>query len=130
MIDVENDVFDRVYGAMEYLLPEGCFSAEYNPVPPALPFATLIEMDNYTDTAKRGTADDEEFGILMYETNVYAESKAECRQITNALDSAMTRLGFHRLSLRPVDNLNDHTIHRMVGRYRAEVNQHKTVFRY
>lgn len=129
MIDVENDVFDYVYRALEGIVPEGCISAEYDPAPPALPFVTLIEIDNYTDLNKRGTAETEEYAILSYEANVYAESKQQCKCIANLLDEAMARLNFSRLSMQQVTNLADPTIHRMVGRYRAEANPDKTMFR-
>ena len=129
MIDVENDVFDYVYPAVEELLPEGNFSSEYDPAPTSLPFATLIEEDNYTDNSLRGTADQEEFAVLMYEANVYATDKAQCRNIMNAIDEAMTGLGFQRISKRFVPNLADATIFRIVCRYRGGVNQDKTIFR-
>lgn len=129
MIDIENDVFDYVYRALDGMLPENGMSAEYDPAPPVLPFVTLTEMDNYIDRDLRGTADKEEFAVVVYEMDVYAEDKRECRNIASVADEAMTRLGFTRLSLKPVINLADAHIHRMNGRYRAEANQDKTVFK-
>lgn len=129
MIDVEEDVFDYVYPYVSSLLPEGGFVSEFVPSPSALPHATLIEMDNIPDSSMRGTADLEEYSLVTYESNVYAESKPACREIMNAIDEGMTRLGFSRMSMRFVPNLQDTTIYRIVARYRAAVNQDKTVFR-
>lgn len=129
MIDVENDVFDYVYTALDGLIPEGNFSSEYVPAPTSLPFATLIEEDNYTDTRLRGTAEQEEFAVLMYEANVYTEDKQACRRLMDVIDEALVQLGFQRISMRFVPNLEDTTIYRMVGRYRAGANQDKTIFR-
>ena len=130
MIDVEEDVFDYVYPYVAPLCAEGCFNSEYVPSPVGLPHATLYEMDNYTDRQLRGTKDTEEYAVLAYEANVYAESKPVCRQIMNAIDTAMTTLGFTRMESRSVPNLNNTTIYRIVARYRAGANADKTIFRH
>ena len=129
MINIETDVFDTVYREVEFLLPEGCFTSEYVPSPPALPHASLIEMDNYTDRSLQDTAFQERFAIVMYEANVYAEDKFTCKRIMGAIDSVMQKLGFTRMSMRPVDNVANISIHRIVARYRATVDDRKYIFR-
>lgn len=129
MIDVEYDVFDYVYPYVSSLLPEGGFESEFNPSPAVLPHATLIEMDNYTDRATLSSSDVEEFAIVTYEANVYAEDKATCRSIMSGIDQAMTSLNFERLSMRFISNLADTSIYRYVARFRAAVSNNKTTFR-
>lgn len=129
MIDVEYDVFDYVYPYVSELLPEGGFKSMYVSSPPVLPHATLVEMDNYTNTYTLSTADEEEFAVLTYEAQTYAYDKATCRQIMAAICTAMHSLGFIRISMRFIENLNDPTIFRMVARFRAMANADKTIFR-
>lgn len=129
MIDVEADVFDYVYPSVAPLVPAGCFKSVYVPNPPKFPFATLMEMDNLTDKASRSSALDEEYAIITYEANVYATDKFDCRDVMNALDSAMTRLGFARLSMQFVPNLADNTIFRYTARYQAVSDTNKVIYR-
>lgn len=129
MINIETDVFDAVYKAVYLLIPEGCFTSDYVAAPPALPHATLIEMDNYTDRNTLDTALHEKFAVVTYEANVYAEDKFTCRNIMDVIDTKMQELGFTRLSLRQVDNAVNTSIYRLVARYRAEVSKNKKIYR-
>lgn len=129
MIDIEADVFNRVYESVAPLVPQGCFKSVYVPNPPKFPFATLMEMDNFTDKANRSSALDEEYAVVTYEANVYATDKLDCRNVMNALDTEMLRLGFHRLSMQYVPNLADSTIFRYTSRYQAVTDTNKVIYR-
>ena len=130
MIDVENDVFDYVYPSVSPLVPTGCFKSVYTPNPPKFPFATLMEIDNTTDQRMRGTADEEEYAVITYEANVYAMDRAGCRKVADALDKAMVKLGFTRLSLGFIPNLADSVVFRCTGRYRAAADDNKVIYRH
>lgn len=129
MIDIENDVFDFVYPYVSPVVPEGGFKSEYVHNMSEFPCATLIEMENETDTAFRSTADEEDLAILTYEANAYALNKQECRDVMAAIDSGMNDLGFTRVSLRFVPNFEDISVYRMVGRYRANADRNKVIYR-
>ena len=129
MIDVESDVFDYVYPFVESLVPQGCFQSVYVPNPPKFPFATLMEMDNITDKRNRSSAMNEEYAIITYEANVYATDKFDCRDVMNAIDTAMTSLNFSRLSMQCVPNLLDSTIFRITARYQATADGNKVIYR-
>ena len=129
MIDIEADVFNRVYESVAPLVPQGCFKSVYVPNPPKFPFATLMEMDNFTDKANRSSALDEEYAVVTYEANVYATDKFDCRDVMNALDTEMLRLGFHRLSMQFIPNLGDNTIFRYTSRYQATTDRNKVIYR-
>ena len=129
MIDLECDVFNAVYSDVFSLVPTGCFKSMYVPNPTKFPFATLMEIDNYTDSRMRSSADIEDYAIITYEANVYAMDKPGCRKVMDALDKALTRLGFTRLSMGTVPNLADAQLFRMTGKYRAEVKG-KTIYRH
>ena len=130
MIDVESAVFDYVYPSVAPLVPEGCFRSVYVPSPPKFPFATLMEIDNQTDERLRSTAVDEEFAVVTYEANVYAQDKATCRGVMDALDRAMVTLGFMRMSLSFIPNLADSTLFRCTGRYRAAADANNVIYRH
>lgn len=130
MIDVETEVFDTVYQAVYRLVPEGCVSGVYVPQPPAFPFVTLMETDNATYTRQRSTAVDEEYAVVTYEANVYANDKHECREVMDAIDTALVRLNFTRLSMAFTPNLADETIFRITARYRAAADTNKRFYRY
>ena len=129
MIDIEADVFNRVYESVAPLVPQGCFKSVYVPNPPKFPFATLMEMDNFTDKANRSSSLDEEYAVITYEANVYATDKFDCREVMNALDTEMLRLGFHRLSMQFIPNLADNTIFRYTSRYQATTDRNKVIYR-
>ena len=130
MIDVETDVFNYVHPAVVNLVPAGCFKSEYVPNPSKFPFATLIEMDNVTDASMRGSGDTEEYAILTYETNVYAMNKHQCRTVADALDRKLAELGFTRISMGFIPNLADSQVFRLTGRYRAEADNNKVIYRH
>ena len=129
MIDVEVDVFDYVYPSVAPIVPEGCFQSMYVPNPPAFPFATLMEMDNQSDARYMSTAPYEEYAVVTYEANVYAMDKIQCREVMNALDTAMTSLNFRRLSMQFIPNLADSTLFRLTARYRAVADANKSIHR-
>lgn len=130
MIDVEVDVFDYVYPSVSALVPTGCFKSEYVPNPPKFPFATLMEVDNVTETRFRTNSSTEEYAVVTYEANVYAMDKPTCRSVMGALDTAMTALGFIRMSMSTIPNLADPQVFRMTARYRAAADQNKVIYRH
>lgn len=130
MIDIEADVFDYVYPSVSPLVPNGCFKSVYVPNPSKFPFVTLMEMDNTTDARHRTTSSTENFSIITYEANVYAMDKFDCREVMDALDTAMIRIGFTRLSMQFIPNLADSTIFRITARYRAAADQNNIIYRH
>ena len=129
MIDIEAAVFDAVYQVVTTRIPPNSFKSEYVRNPASLPFATLIEVDNMTDERSRGTALDEEYSLIAYESNVYAMSKAECRAIAGLIDETLKRMNFACSSLRFTPNLSDPDIYRITGRYQAAVNANGDLYR-
>lgn len=129
MIDVEIGVFDYVYPNVAPLVPDGCFKSMYVPNPSTLPFATLMEVDNITDTRHRSSARNEDYAIVTYEANVYADNKSECRSVMDAIDTSMMQLGFTRTSMLNVPNLLDPALYRITARYRAAANADNIIFR-
>ena len=133
MIDIENEVFDRVAMRVREQFPNIFMVGEYVKSPASFPAVSLIEMDN---TVRESTADsgsNENHADVMYEVNICSNKttgkKSECKKIAALIDTEMTAMGFSRSTLIPVPNEYDSTIYRMVGRYRAAVSTDHKIFR-
>ena len=133
MIDIENQVFDRVAKRVREQFPDIFMTGEYVNSPSSFPAVSLVEMDNSTRESTIDSGSNENHANVMYEVNVYsnktAGKKSECKTIITLIDTEMTAMGFVRNTLTPVPNEYDSTIYRMVGRYRAAVSTDHKIFR-
>ena len=133
MVNVENDVFNIVSIAVKEVYPDLYISGEYVKSPPKFPCVSLVEMDNsvYARTQTSGSV--ENHAELLYEVNVYSNKKSgkksECKEIAALIDNELAALGFSRSMLQPIPNMDDATIYRMTGRYRAVASKDNTIFR-
>lgn len=133
MIDIENAVLDRVSTSVRERFPEVYFSGEYVKTPPTFPAVSMVEMDNATYRRSQSSSSMENHAEVMYEVNVYsnktAGKKDESRRIASIIDAAMQNMGFTRMMLNPVPDMNNATIYRIVGRYIAVVSADNTIYR-
>lgn len=133
MIDIENIVFNTVAEKVRDVFPDIFMTGEYVSSPPEFPAVSLVEADNSTRIETSDSGSNENHANVMYEVNVYsnktAGKKSECKTIIALIDKEMLALGFTRATMTPVPNMNDSTIYRMVGRYRATVSANNTIFR-
>jgi hypothetical protein len=133
MINIENEVFDRVATRVREVFPDIFMVGEYVNSPASFPAVSLVEMDNSprADTVDSGS--NENHVNVMYEVNVYSNKtvgkKSECKEIVALIDEEMLAMGFSRSTLTPVPNEYDSTIYRMVGRYRAAVSSDHKIYR-
>ena len=133
MINVEKDIFNIIAKAVRAVYPDIYIIGEYVKSPPKFPCVSLVEMDNSAYTRTQTSSSVENHAELMYELNVYSNKKSgkksECKAIASLIDDELAALGFSRTMLQPIPNLEDATIYRMVGRYRAVVSKDKTIYR-
>lgn len=133
MIDIENAVFNAVVTKVREQFPNIYMVGEYVKSPSSFPAVSLVEMDNSTRTDTIDSGSNENHANVMYEVNVYSNKttgkKSECKTIIALIDQEMLALGFARATLTPVPNMNDSTIYRMVGRYRATVSSNNEIYR-
>ena len=133
MIDIENEVFDRVAKRVREQFPDIFMVGEYVKSPSSFPAVSLMEMDNAPLESTVDSGSNENHVNVMYEVNVYSNKttgkKSECKTIIALIDQEMTAMGFVRSTLTPVPNEYDATIYRMVGRYRAAVSSNHKIFR-
>ena len=133
MIDIENAVFNTVATKVREVFPDIYMVGEYVKSPSSFPAVSLVEMDNAVRTDTIDSGSNENHANVMYEVNVYSNKttgkKSECKAIIALIDQEMLALGFVRATLTPVPNMNDSTIYRMVGRYRASVSADNKIYR-
>lgn len=133
MIDIENAVFHTVATKVREQYPNIYMAGDYVKSPPSFPAVSLIEMDNATRADTIDSGSNENHANVMYEVNVYSNKttgkKSECKTIIALIDKEMLALGFTRSTLTPVPNMNDSTIYRMVGRYRATISSDFKIYR-
>lgn len=133
MIDIENEVFDRVAKRVREQFPNIFMTGEYVKSPSSFPAASLVEMDNSIRESTVDSGSNENHANVMYEANVYSNKttgkKSECKKILALIDEEMIAMGFVRSTLTPVPNEYDSTIYRMVARYRAAVSSDHKIYR-
>jgi len=125
MIDLESTIYDQVITELLARddLPEFSHSSEYVRMPASFPHLTFMEMDNSTEKSTRDSGSGENHVVLTYETNTYSNAlvgkKQQCRKLADAMDEILLGMNFERISLKPVENVLDASVYRMVGRYRV-----------
>ena len=133
MINVENEIFNRVANAVRAVYPSVFISGEYIRTPSKFPFVSLIEMSNTAYDKTQSSGDLENHASLMYEVNVYSNKtsgkKSECKDIAALIDNELATLGFSRTMLQPIPNMDDATIYRITGRYTAVISKDKKLYR-
>ena len=133
MIDIENEVFDRVATRVREQFPDIFMVGEYVHSPSSFPAVSLVETDNSVRENTIDSGSNENHVNVMYEVNVYSNKtvgkKSECKAIIALIDKEMIAMGFARSTLTPVPNEYDAAIYRMVGRYRATVSTNHEIYR-
>lgn len=133
MIDVENEIFSEISTVVRAAYPDIFMTGEYVKSPSSFPCVSLVEISNAVYRNSSTTSVEENHAAVTYEVNVYSNKskskKAQCREIMNVIDTRLAEIGFTRMMLEPVPNMEDATIYRMLGRYRAVVGEDHTIYR-
>ena len=133
MIDIENEIFQRLATIVRNKYPKIFMTGEYVKAPPSFPCVSIIEMDNQVLISTRDSSNIENHVQVLYEVNVYSNKtsgkKSECKVILAIIDSEMGGLGFTRTMMNPIPNEENATIYRVVARYRAIISKDKTIYR-
>lgn len=132
MIDYESQIYTKVETALTAAFPNVTVASVEDYNPSALPFVSVVEIDNQAYALSRDTDSNENHAVLVYEINVMSDKrggrKSNCKAITAVVDSAMQRMGFTRLMSNPV-SLDDATKYRMVLRYTAIISKNGVIYR-
>ena len=133
MINIETDLFSAISKKVRETYPDIYMSGEYVKSPTSFPAVSLVEMDNTVYTSTQTSNEIENHASLMYELDVYSNKtkgkKSECKAIASLIDKEMALLGFTRTMLQPIPNMDDATIYRIKGRYKAVVSKDNVIYR-
>ena len=133
MIDCEPMIFTPIANALRAAYDGIFVTGEYVHAPAMFPAVSIVEMDNSTMRSTQTNTGTEKHAEIMYQVDVYSNrakgKKAECRAIAATIDALFLQYGFTKMLLQPVPNINDATIYRMTGRYRAAVSSDMTIYR-
>ena len=133
MIDLESPLFTEIAGELRSEYKGITVYGEYVPAPAGFPSVSFVEMDNATFLPTWSNRSVEQFAEVMYEVNVYSNlsvgKKDQAKAIMGTIDTLMQQHGFERITVQPIQNMNDATIYRMVARYRAVVGDDLTIYR-
>lgn len=125
IVSPENVIFTIIATSIRAQVKDVYIAGEYVSQPPKFPAVNIVESDNFPVRSTQTNTNLEKTVQVVYEVNVYSNKtkgkKAECKNIAALIDTEFMRLGFTRLVLNPIQNMNDATIYRMYGRYRGEV---------
>ena len=133
MIDIENEVFSAIAATVRTKYSDACVVGEYVKSPSKFPCVSVVEIDNsaYDNTQTSGSL--ENHASVTYEVNIYSNKtsgkKSECKAIAALIDNEFATLGLSRTMLQPIPNVDDATIYRITGRYKAVVSKDKQIFR-
>jgi hypothetical protein len=133
MIDIENEIFNRIATALRVKLNPISVYGEWVKSPAVFPVVTIEEKDNSVLRKTQTDSGIENHASLMYEVNVYSNKqtgkKSECKAIFKIIDGEFASMGFTRVLKEPIPSLEDATIYRMIGRYTAVVSTDKVIYR-
>lgn len=133
MIDIENEVFNRIATRLREEFNPISVYGEYIKSPAVFPAVIIEERGNSALERTQDSGSVENHARLMYEVNVYSNKqsgkKSECKSIFKVIDEEFASMGFTRTLKEPISNLEDATIYRMVGRYTAVVAVGGIIFR-
>ena len=133
MIDIENEVFNRIATRLREEFNPISVYGEYIKSPAVFPAVIIEERGNSAYERTQDSGSVENHARLMYEVNVYSNKqsgkKSECKSIFKMIDEEFASMGFTRILKEPIPNIEDATIYRMVGRYTAVVSTDKVIYR-
>ena len=133
MIDIENELFDRIATRLRSEFDPISVYGEFVKSPVEFPTVMIEEKANSSYQRTQDSGNLENHALLMYEVNVYSNKKvgkkSECKAIFKVIDDEFASMGFTRILKEPIPNIEDATIYRMVGRYTAVVSTDKVIYR-
>lgn len=131
MIDVENEVFDRIAKTLRSDFPGIAVKSTLDLSPSVFPCACVEQINNLAYRKTRDTGSNENHADVTFEVNVYSNAhnaKSECKAIIAVVDDQFDRMGFTRTSCIPV-KMDDGTKYRLRAAYRAVISKNHTVYR-
>lgn len=135
MIDIENEVIDRVKKALTEKFPGIYVTSEQGKAPSRFPAVSVVMISNptYEPTQTLGKTT-ENHAAPVFQLDGYSNKtsgrKSECKAIVDAADSVLQKMGFTRFfGPEPIPNMLDASVYRQTARYRGVVSENKEIYR-
>ena len=135
MIDYETDIFNDVLTEFRtvYSADEVEVASETVKKPAFLPFVSIEEIGNYSDLKTADQDSSERLAVITYDVNVYTNDitgkKSRAKAILDVIDRSFVKRNFRRVQRDIVPNLADATVYRIMGRYRAKIDENGNLYR-
>lgn len=135
MIDYETDIFNDILTEFRQVYPasEVEVASETVKKPASLPFVSIEEIGNYSDLETADQENGDRVAIITYDVNVYTNDitgkKSRAKAILDVIDRSFVSRNFRRVQRDIVPNLADATVYRIMGRYRAKIDENGTLYR-
>ena len=130
--DIENELYTTIATELREQFPSIYITGEPLLKPPSFPCVSMVEDD--TSTYRR-TVDSsgEHHSAVHWTVEVYSNlttgKKTQCKEIIKVIDEILTHYNFERISTQPIPNYLDASKYRIIGRYRALVDEDGTIYR-
>ena len=135
MIDIENEVVDRVKKALTEKFPGIYVTSEQGKAPSRFPAVSVVMISNptYERTLTLGKTT-ENHAAPVFQLDGYSSKtdgrKSECKAVIAAADAVFQEMGFTRFfGPEPTPNMLDATVYRQTARYRGIVSENKEIYR-
>lgn len=123
MKDVEFEVYTELYNLLRAYNPEINVSSDYSRSESEFPYVSIRQVDAPLIAERQDSGTRANFWRVTFTVEIYSNrlgvKRQECKEIAGVIDDWMIAHNFDRLVLSPMENLNDASIYRMVGRYQA-----------
>lgn len=122
MVDIESEVFNRIYNAVITSYPTCDFATHYVNQPSAFPHVQVWDESNTVNRQGMNLSGDECFSNIVYHLEIFdneidGDGKENVKGILALIDPVMRLMGFRRTYCAPVPNFDNASIYRMVVRY-------------
>lgn len=135
MIDYETDIFNDILTEFRQVYPasEVEVASETVKKPAFLPFVSIEEIGNYSDLGTADQDNGDRVAVITYDVNVYTNDitgkKSRAKAILDVIDRSFVSRNFRRVQRDIVPNLADATVYRIMGRYRAKIDEDGKLYR-
>ena len=131
MIDIFNETYNDLVGALAGLVDESNCSSMHVNMPTEFPFVSLEEIGNSVNQRGMDCCEIENFSDIDFEINIYTRGdtrKTNAKEILQVVDTFFRQLGFIRMSKNEIQEDNGATYH-IIVRYSAVVSKDHIVYR-
>ena len=131
MINISNEVYDKVVKALKAHDNSIETSSVYTNTPSKYPFVSIEEIENLVDYDTSDCCNVENHAEVQYEINIYTKNpkkREKAYEILEVVDELLGSYNFVRISKNNFQDANE-TTYLLVARYSAVVSKEHVIYR-